>query len=299
MRLVAFLNELSHPTDEMSDVDAKRSVEDLIRTLRRIKDIRPALELHSVLPLPSIVIGRGRVLSSLRTDGDSRDLWRFLRGLQNKAFDFIDESIDFSVEYEHEGERCIGLGLAHACESLAVSFVGKKWADSAVELVCYELDDDGDIGESIVRVRHAAEDTDVLELQDWLRALPLTQFEDGEDLWNKRQQSFPSLRFLPRTEQQLLSLRCGSPELQAINLKLWQLERAAQDWSENTPLPSFSSKVTPEHKQRQKLCQFESSSYGVQSFDLHARFTPGAGRIHIWCNSKDRTIEVGHIGDKL
>lgn len=299
MRLITFLNELSHPTDECSDKQAKASVATLIGVLRGIKKIRPSLELHSSLPLPSINIGGQRTLSALRTDGNTREEWQFLRGLENRAFDLKDDLYDLAAEYEYEGDPCLGLGFAHALESLAVSFESPRWRDSVVQLLYRELDAKGELITSTVSVKHAASSVNVEELDAWLKTIPHRLATDGADLWKNRLEYFPSLRFLPRTEQQIIILKNGAPTLNSINLRLWQLQCSAQNWAPGAPLPTFSSKVTPEYESRKNLCRFESASSGEQIFDLHARYTPGAGRIHIWCNSKENVIEIAHIGGKL
>ena len=299
MRLVTFLNELSHPSDRMSDGEAKQNVSKLIKLLREIKRIRSGLELHSIQPLVSVNMGNQRTLSSLRADGNTREEWQFLRGLENRAFDLSGELHDLAIDYEHKGVPCVGLGLAHAIEALAVSFEGADWSESSLELVCRELANDGELSESFVYVRHAATEENLADLREWLRLIPLENYASGEEMWARRAEAFPSLLFLPRTEQQIVPLKYGSEALGPVNLRLWQLECAAQNWEQGRGLPSFLSKVTPEHEQRKGLCQFESVASGVQYFDLHARYTPGAGRIHMWCNPENHTIEIGHIGHKL
>lgn len=299
MRLVSFLNELSHPSDQLSDGEAKENVSKLIKLLREIKKVRSGLELHSIQPLVSINMGNHRTLSSLRTDGSTREEWQFLRGLENRAFDLSGELHDLTIDYEHKGAECVGLGLAHAIDALAVSFEGADWSESSLELVCRELANDGELSESLVCVRHAATEENLADLLEWLRRIPLKNYASGEEMWEGRAEAFPSLLFLPRTQQQLASLKNGSESLSPVNLRLWQLECAAKNWEQDRGLPSFLSKVTPEHEQRKNLCQFESIASGMQYFDLHARYTPGAGRIHIWCNPENHTIEIAHIGHKL
>lgn len=299
MRLITFLNELSHPSDDLTDEQAKASVTTLIKVLREIKKIRPSLELHSALPLPSINIGNQRTLASLRSDGNTREEWQFLRGLENRAFDLSSDFSDLSTEYEYAGNRCLGLGFAHAFDSLAVSFGSPDWKESIVQLQCHELNTDAELATSEVFVRHAASDTHLEELDAWLKTMPHRIATDGQDLWDNRLEYFPALCLLPRTEEQLVSLKSGAATLNPINFRLWQLQCAAQDWNPDSPLPVFLSKVTPEYEKRRNLCYFDSQSSGEQLFDLHARYTPGAGRIHFWCNTRNRTIEIAHIGEKL
>ncbi|MEW9679857.1 hypothetical protein [Pseudomonas sp. TE50-2] len=299
MRLITVLNELSHPTDQLSDAQARATVRVLIGVLKELKKIRPALELHTASALPSISLGSHRTLSTLRADASTREEWQFLRGLDNRAFDMADAIHDLSVDYEYEGTQCIGLGLAHALEALAVSFEGEHWGRHTIDLICRELDQDGEIKNSPASVKHVASSAHIAELLAWLRTVPLVLATNGQALWDNREEYFPTLHFLPRTRQQLIDLQNGSLALAPVNERLWQLEIAAKNWPANSALPTFSSKVTPEYEQRRSLCYFDSASSGEQLFDLHARYTPGAGRIHFWCNTTNRTIEIAHIGEKL
>ncbi|WP_440063230.1 hypothetical protein ACTAB2_13115 [Pseudomonas syringae] len=300
MKFLSFLNDLSHHQREISHEQVKIGLRSLIVLLRAIKRIRPELELHSSVPISGISLGGAHTLASVGADADTRDEWRFIRALDNKAFDLSREIADLSIEYEYQGQLSAGLGLAHLFDSLAVSFTFPEWDLTSIDILRRELQEDEELNETTVSVRHASTLQNLEILRQWCATIPIEHAKDGEELWANREGNFPSLRFLDRTQAQILSLRAGSPELHAICIRLWQLESAAQQWNPRTnPLPTFLSHVTPEHIRRRALCYFNDANGERCLYDLHARYTPGAGRIHFLCDTAQQLIEIAHIGQKL
>jgi hypothetical protein len=57
--------------------------------------------------------------------------------------------------------------------------------------------------------------------------------------------------------------------------------------------------VTPEAEQRKRLCMFVDLDGIERLFDWHARFTPGAGRIHLRLVPEEGKARIAHIGLKL
>ncbi|GAA2341825.1 hypothetical protein GCM10010246_28760 [Streptomyces cuspidosporus] len=47
------------------------------------------------------------------------------------------------------------------------------------------------------------------------------------------------------------------------------------------------------------VCRFTDLDGETSTFDLHARFTTGAGRIHFRLVPEERTIRLAHIGSKI
>ncbi|WP_346174857.1 hypothetical protein [Streptomyces cuspidosporus] len=47
------------------------------------------------------------------------------------------------------------------------------------------------------------------------------------------------------------------------------------------------------------MCRFTDLDGETSTFDLHARFTTGAGRIHFRLVPEERTIRLAHIGSKI
>jgi hypothetical protein len=78
------------------------------------------------------------------------------------------------------------------------------------------------------------------------------------------------------------------------------LELAIAKWIiEDAPLPTFRTKVTPEHQQRRKKFIFKDLSGTARYFDLHSRYTPGAGRVHLWCDRTNGFATIAHVGEKV
>jgi hypothetical protein len=302
MTFLTFLNELSYPTGPLSQGEARYAVGTLIDVLRKLKNERADLALHSSAPLTDVPLGDNFWMRSLRADGKSIDEWRFLRALDNRAPFHIGlvSKVDEDVDFEFEGIRAIGLGLAHNFDALAVSFAREPWLRRDVELDRMELQSDGSIYRELVRVRNASVRDHIETLRSWCLAMPLAAPIDGDDLWTNRVNRFPRLRFLSHVERQIRALKAGTPELIAINQRLLDIQNALAEWDiVASPLPNFRTKVTPEYEQRREKFKIADTDGRVQYFDLHARYTPGAGRIHMWCDRSTGTASIGHVGEKV
>jgi hypothetical protein len=124
----------------------------------------------------------------------------------------------------------------------------------------------------------------------------------GHDLWKQRGELFPGLAFLPRVENDFAALPAGSPDLKQVRIRLRQLAQAARNWHDNGgAAPEWLSHVTPEGARRQKLCEFSDFDGTVRCFDLHARYTPEPGRIHMRLNQATIApyVTIAYIGHKL
>ncbi|MFF9347790.1 hypothetical protein [Streptomyces sp. NPDC014734] len=81
---------------------------------------------------------------------------------------------------------------------------------------------------------------------------------------------------------------------------LERLDAAAAAWDPATMKePEWQSKVTPEGETRKRVCRFEDVDGKWETFHLHARFTPGAGRIHFRPIGEEGTIRIAHVGGKI
>ena len=113
-----------------------------------------------------------------------------------------------------------------------------------------------------------------------------------------RDDVFPHLRFLSRVNGQLHDLRVDWVVPVAFELR--RLNDAIGDWDpQQTREPTWRSKVTPEGETRRRLCRFKDFDGIERAFDLHGRFTPGAGRVHFRLVPELGTATVAHIGLKL
>jgi hypothetical protein len=310
---LAVLNELSLPTqkDTMSDGELVDVLDKFVTMLRAARRIRPDLALVSPVPLASLPVGGQRTLGAFvgAQGGRALESWRFVRQLRNHAPSAAAPGLRLAnsdEEYRHGGNPAMGLGLAGANRQLAVSLQPQMWDEALISLDRVWLTE-ADNGELIERteerfVYHAASPGHIESHHDFLRGLALPEPFGGRDLWDDRAVLFPHMAFLDRVEDQLIGSFLSGEKLNQVAIRLAELEAAAAEWcSGDAVAPHWRSKVTTESEQRKDLCYFADLDGERRSFDLHARFTPGAGRIHFRLTGRDAMpqIVVAHVGRKL
>jgi hypothetical protein len=304
MPFIAFLNERSGVSTGKSEVEALDLVLTLLNVLRAIKSLRNDLTIQSERSLRAVSIGE-YYLPSLLGSSDRREEWLFLRGLDNKApFDLkLAPDLDKDVEFRFAGNVVVGLGLAHVYDTLAVSFSEPEWNLPSLKLerqAVFERADDLVLVQEGVDVRHAASSQHVEHHAEWIGRRSTDYALTGEDLWRQREELFPNLHFLARVEAQLRALRPGMLRLHSVIERLFELQNAVAEWDpQREAQPPYKSHVTPEHENRRRLCVFEDGRGQSYVYDLHARFTPGAGRLHFRLLTDPKAAEIAHIGDKL
>ncbi|CAM5526414.1 hypothetical protein [Streptomyces aurantiogriseus] len=129
-------------------------------------------------------------------------------------------------------------------------------------------------------------------------ASSLARAATGRQIWELRAELYPHLQFLPRTEYQLSDLdpRWVVP----VRRCLERLEASTAAWDPSASNePEWQSKVTPEGETRKRVCKFQDLDGEERTFHLHARFTPGAGRIHFRLIGAEGKIRIAHGGSKI
>jgi hypothetical protein len=278
---------------------------EFVAMLRRVRDWRRDIALVTIAKLPSLELAKGYYLSEWIADPANRDRWRFIRTLQNRApfRDVLPPGAGDGVDYRYDGRRAQGLGAAHLMDGLAVSLLlAPDWHTDRVQLVrevLAELPDGSvDLIEELAQVRHAALCDHLSSHEERIKGEGLWDASSGADLWSGRLEYFPRLRFLPRVEQDLESL---PPDWVApVANELFKLNAAVAAWDPAvSPFPIWRSKVTPEGETRKRLCEFVDLDGQRRIFDLHARFTPRAGRLHFRLDPSSAIAVVAYIGPKI
>lgn len=118
------------------------------------------------------------------------------------------------------------------------------------------------------------------------------QIRSARELWRLKSVVFPRLRFINQCQNQLSGLE-HEAFIQVIN-RLTELNEAATEWPDTAPSPTWGSRVTPEYENRRRLCYFTDNEGETHLYDLHARYTPGAGRIHIRLLRRERMMGLLH-----
>lgn len=311
MDLEMVFNELSLRTPAADIPTARKLMSDFINTVRTAttqgikRVIRTQSDLNNMLLAPSYPLIRWRNDNEVQLEERS-----FFRTLISKEFliDITDPDIENSInlsDFKHQGEQASGLGHAFLLDALAMSVKSEpKWDCSRLELEVTRLDENGDIVDEIVEVIHASSSNHVHENHVWIKNRIRTKIIDGLDLWNRKEELFPSLEFCEDVGKQMPSLATGNPILRQIIKRLSELE----DYCNSCKIGTFNydnlpCKVSPESETR--LQQFENQLTlkcpdGVKRvFSLHVRMTPGAWRLHFSVELGPGKIIIGYIGPKI
>lgn len=304
MRVLLFFNELScvKNADEASVDDGMNHFVDIVREVRKK---RKETALVTPSPLKDMELAPGYHVRQWINKRENKDRWRLIQSARNVSpvNSVLPEDDTSGVEYTHLGRPAEGLGAAHLRDGLAVSLpLEPEWKASWITVDrCHPLEGaDGNIQLDYdkVEVRHASCSDEIRQHEAWIESSGLSGLTSGIQLWNAVEDFFPNLRFLPRVEGDLLDLQPAW--LRPVCDRLLQLEAAVAEWNPGqSPEPRWRSHVTPDSKGRKSLCNFTDLDGVTRTFDMHARFTPGPGRLHFRLSPKNGKLTVAYIGRKL
>lgn len=317
MALDFFLNELSYRVPAEDVRSAKNTMANFVVVLSSLKraTVRlpnaPLLRTHedfqAAILAPDYSVARWRGDSSV--DHDQRLLFKtyaaqapFLHNIPTET------TLEFPelYEYKFDGTACLGLGFAHLLKGIAVSLATEeRWNTSSIKVIAQYLTDDSDETFDF-RIPHASTIPNVDENEPFLA----TRLADEspppkslEEMWGKREQLFPHLEFCDGVEDQLESLE-PVQHLNGVLSSLVGYNEYSRTWSEEVREfnPHAMLHVTAESparvRQYREQLTFVWDGQG-QLFSFHGRFTPGAGRIHMWPDLANRRIVIGYIGMKI
>jgi hypothetical protein len=204
------------------------------------------------------------------------------------------------------GKPANGLMAAYLLDGLAVSFASApEWRDAFVTITLEELLED-DIEHREEVLHHASSPAHVTELHhEWItERTRLPTPNSGAELWSRRSEYYPSLLFCDAVEGQLQHYRTGALEVTQIHKRLVELDSYTQRWTSGGFDPTaIACKVTQESQETLNQYAAERTFLcpdGQQRpFEWHARFTPGAGRLHFYPDAEAYRIIVGYIGPHL
>jgi hypothetical protein len=172
-----------------------------------------------------------------------------------------------------------------------------------ISLLQITNNEDGELLEEIIEVRHASNRNHIIQHQEWIKRLLTNNINSGLTLWNNREEIFPHLEFCYSLEKQLENINNNHPMLQQIMKKLFELEEYSKRWTSGTfNKDDLASKATPESESRlqkfEKELTFECFDGEKRLFSWHIRMTPGAWRLHFH-PLKPTKIIIGYIGVKI
>lgn len=303
MAVILCFNDLSAAQTDANEAAVNEAMRNFVLTLLAVRKVRPQSALITPYRLPGIQLTASYSMAQWAADARNRDLWRSVRSFQNRApytyDEVVAEAAFASADYRYDGQEAKGLGVAHMLSTYSASIPGDtRWENTALNLQRFLLTDDED--ESVVEDEIVVDHVSHVDHVDFHRAklsgMGLTSLTSGHEIWSEREDFFPNLSFLPRVEQDLTTLAPGW--VASVRELLAELEAAVAAWDpSNQPFPEWK-KVTPEGEQRKQLCHFEDLDGVVRLFDLHARFAPEPGRLHLRLVREEGTARVAYIGRK-
>jgi len=305
MTLLLCLNELSYRDVSTRPEDVDAAIRQLVALILEVRRHRTDTALVAEAAFSDLGIGDTAAFQRWQADGRNRDMMRVIRAQRTRApFALVispdDES---STEYQYGGAKADGLGAAHLLGGLAVSLaLAPQWDADHLQLQCQKLveSDDGNVELQVTdeSVRHSTSAGHVSVHSAWMTESGLAHVHTGPAIWEIRDDVFPHLRFLPRVADDLAAL--PRDWIKPVKNLLAEFEDAVSRWdSSHSIAPVWPGKVTPEHERRRSESFLHDPEVDAQvRFDVHARFTPRAGRMHFRWDAETSKAVIGYIGHK-
>jgi hypothetical protein len=203
-------------------------------------------------------------------------------------------------EYFFDSQRSLGIGIAHLLDGLSVSFFHSNWDTNNIEIKICRIKDNS-VVEDIEHVIHANHPKHIATHKNWIEKRLLKTVRDGKEMWQRREEFFPSLLFCDRVEKQICALTSGSEMIQPIMHHLLALNDFNQicissgpDLSRLRVSASRDSTVTLNQYSEER--EFRCPDGIVRIFSLHTKISLNAWRIHFYFENQ---IIIGHIGEHL
>lgn len=317
MALDFFLNELSYRVPALDVRLARNNMENLVALLSSLKraterlpnapQLRMHEGFHAAILAPDYSLAKWRADTSV--DHVQRLFFKTYAARAPFLYNLPTETTrDFPeiYEYQFDGTVCLGLGYAHLLRGIVISLKTEPcWNASSIEVIAQYLTEHSDETFS-VRIPHASMITHVRENEPFLverlseeNPRPRTLNE----MWERRRELFSHLEFCEEVEEQLELLDPGQ-HLNGVLSSLLGYNKYSSIWSQEAGefSPHAMLHVTPESPRRLRQYREELTfpwNGQCQVFSLHGRFTPGAGRIHMWPELARRRLVIGYIGMKI
>lgn len=301
MAIPIVLNEVSCEQWPADDYISAECLRQLAHALTELNSLSRETFMLSHVRLGEMMLG-SRSFASYMGDASVRDALRQFLLFGNRA------PFESFANLDAEGSECFlgpyssrGALYAHLLGTVVVSFpTDHLWSGPEIHARIAELDPvSGDIVDRQLDLSNVANSAHVAVCAEVISRHRPHTLQRGGEIWANREEWFPSLRFLPRVEDDLGRV-LGQLVTEQVASRLFELEVATSRWDPRSERePAWKSRVTGEGETRKRLCAFVGPDGSQHIYDLHARYTPGAGRIHFRLLPADGLIEVAYVGAKL
>lgn len=233
-----------------------------------------------------------------------RDTWRLFisRAQQGATFREQIRERALDVEVRHAGIIAEGLAFALTAGGVAVSTShDPPWDSPTVQVDVDRLGPSGGVETKVgIEIAHVSDPLHWTFHEAAVLFPESDRTQSIDDLWPSLSARFTRVRFTRRVKSQLSALD-EMPRLAVLD-RIVELQMALRRWDQKSERqPIWGSNVSPESATRRKHCWFENDDGNMAEYSTHARFTPGAGRIHFRFLDGDSLgkIEIGYVGPKL
>ncbi|TAG95756.1 MAG: hypothetical protein EAZ09_11280 [Oscillatoriales cyanobacterium] len=313
MDLEMVFNELSARTLAPDISIARQWMAELIRTMVAAKGCG-LKAMRTKEDFFAIILAENYPLSCWLIDPEvNKDERTFLRTLATKSplsVDITDVKIKTIQDSDCElgslqGTQAEGFKVAYYLETLAISFNSESlWNSSRIKLELIQIDDNEELIQESVEVLHASQENHVLEHANWIQKRLQPDRLNGMELWNRRDELFPSLQFCKAGNKQLRRLRTGEKKLELVLEVLSVLDKCAKTWQagyfslEGYPFEESGeseSTLNQYWKERTFLCPDGEE----RLFERHVKLKECNWRIHFFPKVKTTKVIIGYVGIHL
>lgn len=228
MDLELVLNELSFRLPASDYETARQRMTGLLDTIRAAAHYGVKRSLHIVRDLHALELAPGYPVARWLNDGQvDRDSRTFFRTLATHL-----SYIEDLPEYLYQETEAKGLGFAFKHDHLALSLESETcWCSSylEIEIRYLELDEFDQLVSDFAQVRHACTPEHVGEHDAWIKSRTRIPIHNGSDIWNNRNELYPSLQFCESVGGQLQDILPGDIRLKQIMKTLSELESFCQN----------------------------------------------------------------------
>jgi hypothetical protein len=311
MAIDIVVNELSMQTPASDQNIARAIMSEFVQTLRQAQSegirgkLSTASDFHATLLAPDYYLVQW--LNDRQVNRDERS-FLLQRATSTPFLQDRPETASEALTYEFRfgADRAEGCGIAYLLDGLAVSLRSKPcWEASRLEIIVQQMDSEGNIAEDMVQITHACCPDHVQENRPWIQNRIRTNITDGNDMWQRRSELFPSLTFCDSVGAQMIALDHGIPMLQPVASKLFDLEMFCSGWTAGPFMrEAIPGNVSPESAQtlerfggeRTFLCPDGEK----RLFSWHLKINTPPWRIHFrFDNASPGRLLIGYIGRHL
>lgn len=250
-------------------------------------------------PFASLQVSSQISLSSFLSHAEIREEVRVLMSMANRAPGF---KADDGIEVRSQFGVCWAAQAAYELDGIIVSIAqSEEWKLSFLDVSVSQISEAGEVFDENLPLEHVFDSASCEEHRSVIESRGRGVPQGGvREMWARRAELFPSLTFLARVEGDIEAVATsGSGFLQIYN-RLNSIEASSRAWrAGDVSYPVWNGKITNESDSRRALCDFTNEEGTSFNYQLHARYTPGAGRIHFRTVDETKGCEIAYIGWKI